>query len=129
MQKICFCLCLCLILWIRAEGQHNTSISESKHPYSNPVLLTHYSEAELGQLYLQDSLKYKTIVYYYTQSFIVEPVTCSECRPFDPQKFDVSEYERFRLQSARFTRSFYKYGFKLTLLSVDELEYKLPLHN
>lgn len=96
----------------------------------NTALLKHYSRAELQQLKTTDTLKFKTIVYYYTQSYILTPIPCSNgvCPDVDVNKFDVSKFEKYRLQNTRYIRDFDKYGYRLTLLSVDELEYKLPMH-
>jgi hypothetical protein len=98
-------------------------------PYQNPVILIHYSVPELQYYQNNDSLKFKTIRYYYTESFVFESVPCNSCTPKNLADFDVSEYEYLRLKSKRFNRHFEKYGFKLTLLSIDELIYRLPIHN
>lgn len=96
--------------------------------FNNPVLLSHYTIDELKQLKLDDSLKFKTINYYYTKSFIIEKIDCNNCLQQDIKSFDVSKYEYLREKQKRRMRVFSKYGFKLTLLSIDELEYKLPIH-
>jgi len=104
-----------------------TSSPVSNDPFTNPVILSHYSIQELQDLQLNDPVKFTTISYYYTNSYIIQSVNCNECRKFDPASFDVSVFERFRLKSERFERTFTKYGFKLILLSIDELEYKTPV--
>jgi hypothetical protein len=96
-------------------------------PFSNPVILSHYSVSDLNQIYQSDSLKFKTIEYYFTKSFIVEAISCTECRDFNPSTFDVSLFEYLRIKTQRFERTFTKYGFKLILLSIDELEYQTPV--
>jgi hypothetical protein len=99
------------------------------NPYTNPVILKHYTTQDLQWMKANDSIKFKTISYYYTQSFIAEKIiSCDGCREFDPFTFDVFDYERFRQKSTRYERIWLKYGFKLTLLSIDELTYKLPIH-
>ncbi|HEX8516198.1 MAG TPA: hypothetical protein VF868_08360 [Bacteroidia bacterium] len=95
--------------------------------FSNPVILSHYSVDELNSIHNTDSLKFETIEYYFTKSFIVEAIPCTECRIFNASTFDVSRFEYLRLKSQRFERTFTKYGFKLILLSIDELEYKTPV--
>lgn len=97
--------------------------------YWPPVLFNHYTTAQLEFMRDNDTLKYRTILYYYTQSFILEPIDCNDCIPFIADQFDINKYEQFRQQSTRYVRVYEKYGFKLTLLSIDELVYKLPIHN
>jgi len=93
-----------------------------------PALFDHYTPAELLDIQTSDTLKYQTLVYYYGQSFIVEPINCSDCILTELNHFDVSKYEHLRQKSERYTRTFDKYGFRLTLLAIDELTYKLPIH-
>jgi hypothetical protein len=116
-----------MIVCSMAFAQLSEPASMLNDPFSNPVILSHYSVSELNQIYQSDSLKFKTIEYYYTKSFIVEAISCTECRDFDPSTFDVSLFEYFRIKTQRFERTFNKYGFKLILLSIDELEYKTPV--
>ncbi len=106
-----------------------SSDKKNANPYSNTVILSHYSVAELQQIELQDTAKFNAIVYYYTQSFMVEAMVCDECPVVDLNTVDVSKYEYLRKRSERHIRDFYKYGIKITLLSIDELKYKLPIHN
>jgi hypothetical protein len=94
---------------------------EGKDPFNNPVILSHYTVTDLQQVSVK---KLKAINYYYTQSFILDSISCNECRPFDPENFDVSLFEQFRKQSERYTREYTKYGYRLTLLSRDELLYE-----
>lgn len=115
------------VLFFSKEVMTNTSY-ENGDPFSNPVLLSHYSLQELQQMKLQDSVKFNSIVYYYTQSFIVEKIKCEECPFFDKELFDISKYEHLRKKNLRYQKVFWKQGFKLILLSVDELKYKLPIH-
>lgn len=84
---------------------------------------------DLQNLKTQDSVKYNTIIYYYTNSFIIEKISCADCIDVDITLFDVSVYENLRLQNERYTRIVEKFGVKVTLLSVDELVYKMPIHN
>ncbi|MBI3517983.1 MAG: hypothetical protein HY062_01315 [Bacteroidetes bacterium] len=97
-------------------------------PFENRVILNHYSLQELQSIQQTDTLKFNKIVYYFTKSFIFEAQECLKCDPVTSSTFDVSKYEYLRQKSTRYTRSFGKYGFKLTLLSIDELQYKLPIH-
>ncbi|MBL7888340.1 MAG: hypothetical protein JNL24_02245 [Bacteroidia bacterium] len=103
--------------------------AKKNDPYSNPVILKHYSVSELQQIEASDSVKFNSIIYYYTQSFIIEKVDCPTCEEeLDINKFDISKYEYLRKKSERFTRHAEKYGVIITLLSIDELIYKLPIH-
>lgn len=115
---------------VNAFGQTALPGSETaRQNQPNTAMLAHYTLDELADLQTSDSLKYKSIFYYYTQSFIIEPFDCTDCvNAAVVSSFDVSKYEEFRMPSVRYTRVFDKYGFKLTLLSVDELVYKLPIH-
>ncbi|MCD6019861.1 MAG: hypothetical protein K0S53_2982 [Bacteroidetes bacterium] len=101
---------------------------QKHNPYQNPVILNHYSVPELQSLQASDTVKYNSIRYYYTSSFIFEPYACNSCNPIAISDFDVSQYEYLRQKSKRYVRHFSKYGFKLTLLSINELTYKLPIH-
>lgn len=111
------------ILCYSAKGQNIAS-----NPFENPVILSHYSVQDLQSLQLNDSIKFNRIVYYYTSSFIFEESECNDCSPVSLVNFDVSDYEYLRQKNARYTRNFWKYGFKITLLSINELIYKLPIH-
>ncbi len=107
------------------SGQTSEKIND---PYQNPVILKHYSVSELQQIEASDSVKFNSIIYYYTQSFLLEKVDCPTCGEVDINKFDVSKYEYLRRKSERYTRHAEKYGIIITFLSIDELEYKLPIH-
>lgn len=111
------------LLSLTIKGQ--TPLSK---PFENPVILNHYSIQDLQFLQETDSIKFKSIIYYYTSSFIFEERKCNDCIPVSIDNFDVSQYEYLRQKNSRYTRDFWKYGFKLTLLSINELTYKLPIH-
>lgn len=96
-------------------------------PFQNQVILQHYTIQDLQSLQQTDSVKFNSIVYYYTQSFIFSDDVCN-CVPISINDFDISQFEYLRNKSKRVTRYFEKYGFKLTLLSINELLYKLPIH-
>lgn len=118
---------LIISLSVNLVGQ---TTAKKNDPYSNPVILKHYSVSELQQIEASDSVKFNSIIYYYTQSFFIEKVDCPTCEEeVDINKFDISKYEYLRKRSERFVRDAEKYGIKLTLLSIDELVYKLPIHN
>jgi hypothetical protein len=129
----CFSIKILMIfveLFIISSGFSQVATSSKLNdPFQNAVILSHYSTTDLAAIQVSDTVKFNTIEYYYTQSFLLETIACSNCIAFDASKFDVSTYERFRKKSERYTRAYDKYGFKLTLLSIDELTYKLPIHN
>ncbi len=119
-----FILIFLYFLSITVKGQVSTS-----NPFENAVILNHYSVQDLQSLQQNDSTKFKSIIYYYTSSYIFEEKECNDCTPVSAINFDISEYEYLRQKSTRYTKDFWKYGFKLTLLSINELTYKLPIHN
>jgi hypothetical protein len=76
-----------------------------------------------------DSVKYNLLRYYHKQSFILEKIACKDCKQPDFIRFDVSPFETLREQRTRYIRVYEKYGFKLTLLSLSELLYTIPIQN
>lgn len=88
-------------------------------------LLNHYSPEDLTFLQANDSVKFNTISYYYTQSYFVEIVPCNQCVVTDTATFDIWIYESLRKQNERVVK-IVKYGIKLTLLATDELIYLMP---
>jgi len=121
---------LILLLFILSFGKINAQNNSEKdsNPFANPVILKHYSVSELQSIQSTDSIKFNSIVYYYTQSFTIEKVDCPTCEDVTISKFDISKYEYLRKKSERYVRHAEKYGFILTLLSIDELSYQLPIH-
>lgn len=113
-------LCACLAL--NAQPSANNLLQ-------NPVVRLHYDSLELAGMQQSDSVKYNAIRYYYTQSFLYEITGDCSCTPPAASSFDVSHYEYLRKRDVRVERYFEKYGFKLTLLSIQEMPYRLPIHN
>lgn len=114
-----------------AYSQTKSALSKQipvEDPFQNKAILSHYSVAELQSIKDNNIEKFNTIVYYYTESFILEKISCSDCITVDLDEFDVFKFEKFRLKDKRYVREYDKYGAKLTLLSIDELTYKLPIH-
>lgn len=109
------------VLYTPAQAQSSTD------PFSNPVILKYYSATDLQEIQQCCPEKFQTITYYYTQSFIVEPIACSECTPIDLHNFDISQYEYLRKTDELFTRDFDKYGFRLTLLPISQLTHRTPM--
>lgn len=91
-------------------------------------LLNHYSEDELNDLKTNNIEKYNTIHYYYTQSYSIETYSCEECLQIDLSTFDISKYEYFRKQSEVAVFDNTKYGIRISLVPIDLLLYKLPIH-
>jgi hypothetical protein len=116
-------------LWCtKVQGQTlPDSVSKANRP--NKAMLAHYTAAELDEIKTLDPAKYQTIFYYYTQSYLIQTFDCNDCVPRnDFSDFDVFVYEKYRQQSSRRVLPFEKYGYRLILLSVDELAYQLPIH-
>ncbi|MCZ8285897.1 MAG: hypothetical protein O9353_10635 [Bacteroidia bacterium] len=97
-------------------------------PFQNYAIRLHYDSLELATIAQNDSVKFSTIRYYYTQSYLFETVAC-QCAPPSADHFDISEYEYLRKRNVRVERYFEKYGFKLTLFAINELQYRLPIQN
>jgi hypothetical protein len=126
MERLILSLIVFLSINVSLLGQTSVLSHPDNDPYSNPVILAHYPFEKLQNIQAIDSVKFNTIVYYYTQSFMVEKIDCFDCIQTDLSTFDISKYEYLRKRSERFTREFPKQGFKITLLSIDEQAYKLP---
>lgn len=94
---------------------------------THPVIMRYYTASELQYLEANAPQKLAAIIYYYTASFVVEPISCNDCVPFDSTQFDVSQYEQFRQLDQAYVRVYEKYGFKLTLLPVSQLVYTIPI--
>lgn len=126
LKKHLLLIFFCILHFAKINAQTNSE--KVADPFTNPVILKHYSANELQSIQSTDSTKFNSIVYYYTQSFIIEKVDCPTCENVNISKFDISKYEYLRKKSDRYVRHAEKYGFIITLLSVDELTYKLPIH-
>lgn len=118
-----------VVLWLGLSLSANAQVENTTASKRDvKILLQHYTTAQLDTIQQNDPVKYAALVYYYTKSFILEPIPCSDCITVDPSLFDITRFERFRKKSTRYVREYDKYGFRLTLLSVDEMLYKLPIH-
>lgn len=126
LKKHLLLIFFCILHYAKINAQ--TNLEKVADPFTNPVILKHYSVTELQQIQAADSVKFNSIVYYYTQSFTIVKVDCPTCEDVNISKFDISKYEYLRKKSERYIRHAEKYGFILTLLSTDELTYKLPIH-
>lgn len=92
----------------------------------DPRLLNHYSVIQLDDIRANDTVKFNTIVYYYTQSFTTEVFQCNGCGTQDTLTFDIEPYEYLRKPHERVTVKL-KSGIILTLLATDELLYRTPI--
>ncbi|HTL82722.1 MAG TPA: hypothetical protein VL651_13505 [Bacteroidia bacterium] len=107
-------------------GKINSQTTLADSAASFPVISQHYTNADLQQM---DSTKLKTIIYYYTQSFTVTPIACTDCVPFDSVNFDVSQYEAVRQWNTTYARDYDKYGFRLTLVPIKDMQYRMPIYD
>ena len=97
-------------------------------PFQNYTIRQHYDSLELVAMQQNDPAKLSSLLYYYRQSFEFETTDCL-CTPPLADTFDISQYEYLRKRNVRVVRYFEKYGFKLTLLAINEMTYRLPIHN
>lgn len=126
LKKHLLLIFFCILYFAKINAQ--TNLEKVVDSFTNSVILKHYSVSELQQIQTTDSVKFNSIVYYYTQSFTIVKVDCPTCDEIEISKFDISDYEYMRKKNERYVRHAEKYGFIITLLSVDELTYKLPIH-
>ncbi len=121
-MKIClWILFFCCFLQTKAQ-------TGNPDPFLNYAIRLHYDSLELATMQQNDPVKFNSIRYYYTQSFGFEVTECL-CTPPSADTFDISQYEYLRKRHVRVERYFEKYGFKLTLLAINEMTYRLPIHN
>jgi hypothetical protein len=95
----------------------------------HPVILKYYTPAQLTYMEQNDTAELASIIYYFTKSFIVVPIECTDCIPFDSTNFDVTKYEHLRLRDDTYIRTFDKYGFKLILVPINQLPYQYAIHS
>jgi hypothetical protein len=95
---------------------------------THPVIMKYYTPEQLQYLEQHDTTELKSIIYFFTQSFIVTPIQCGDCVPFDSLNFDIMQYEHLRQKDQAYIRTFDKYGFKLVILPVNQLPYVYGIH-
>ena len=108
-----------------ANAQSNTS---TPHLPGMATLRAAYTATELEEMAYLAPGKFEAIRYYYTGSYILTPVKCDDCAPLDLAHFDIRKYERLRQKDSRYVAQDPKHGMTITLLSVQELAYQLPIH-
>lgn len=89
----------------------------------HPVILKYYTQEQLTDMQQHDTAQLAAVIYYFTQSFIVVPLQCYDCLPFDSTNFDVTRYEFLRQNEQTYIRSLDKYGFKLILVPYNQMPY------
>lgn len=111
-------------------GTFFSQFQEKEHfPTIPKVMLNHYSASDLEEIKNEDSLKFVSLIYYYSRSFILEKIDCEDCLSFDFADFDISMYENKRQENDNVTIINNKYGFMLTLIACKDLLHKLPIHS
>lgn len=91
----------------------------------NRTVIKYYPGFLLHEIDAAEPDKIDLIRYYFTESFIVTDLSCSDCRVdfdefFNYYLFDVSQFENLRLQQAQNTFVF-KEKFEVTLVSLDDV--------
>lgn len=119
-------VCLCLIFFC-CFLQTNAQTGNTD-PFQNYAIRLHYDSMELASIQQNNPAKFNSILYYYLQSYEFETTDCL-CTPPSADTFDISQYEYLRKRNVRVERYFEKYGFKLTLMAINEMPYRLPIHN
>jgi hypothetical protein len=125
MKHLCSGLMIVLFCFLCNSSKAQTALQASQIP----SIARYYTLAQLQELEQHDTTELHAVIYYYTHSFIVEPIQCSDCLPFDSTNFDVSKYEYLRLTDQTYIRSFDKYGFKLILLPINAMPYYYPIQH
>ncbi len=72
-------LFLLIFFYLIGLGVYGQTVSSN--PFENTVILNHYSAQDLQSLQQNDSTKFKSIIYYYTSSYIFEETECNNCIP------------------------------------------------
>lgn len=103
------------------------SQSINTDPFNNRIVLKYYSIPELTAIKNDYYERYKKIKYYYIHSFIIDTTSLASCPNFNPQLFDVSEYESYRNPERRIEVTL-PCGVKVTLKTNREL-YELILYD
>ena len=100
------------------------------NPYLNRSVLRHFTGDRLSEMELQDSTKFNQVKYYFTQSFIVQDITCHGCEMdydvfFNSDLFDVSNFESLREDQTPYIFLFNNGQYEITLLPINEVEAQL----
>lgn len=116
--------CLLILSWVvccftlSASAQAEKLLKEQYLP----ILHEKYTELELKEIKEKEPQKMNLLIYYYGKSFLIENLDCNNCLRKDPRTIDISRYEAHRKVHQRWVHDFEKWGLRLTLLAIDELE-------
>jgi hypothetical protein len=114
-----------IILLLAGTANSVNAQNSSSH---DKRLLNDYTSEQLDEIRVQDPEMYTALNYYYTQSYVLEIVECQECTPVDPATFNIGQWEILRQREDYRIWTNYKRGFKITLIPISKMEYKLPVH-
>jgi hypothetical protein len=81
----------------------NTVFSQdiNTDPYNNRIIQKYYTKAELTATQANHFDKFKQIKYYYIHSFILDENSFVNCPNFNPQLFDINDYNHLRSRDRR----------------------------
>jgi hypothetical protein len=119
MKRFCLTMTVAVLCFLCSHAKAQTAAQAAQHP----AIMKYYTLAQLENLEQLDTAELNSVVYYFTKSFIVEPIQCTECLPFDSASFDITKYEYLRQADQTYIRTFDKYGFKLILFPVSAMPY------
>lgn len=95
--------------------------AQNPNVFDNRVIMKYHTKQDLLQMQQTDTLKFLYVKYYYIHSFILQPISCTNCPPYNPDLVDVSEYDHLRQEHTRVTFTDTLKGYKITLFSKNEL--------
>lgn len=127
MNKLTISIVYCCILQFGVVNAQDAS--QDSNDTAIDKLKGHYSASEIQQMKSASPEKYTSLDYYYNRSFIIEGSLREGAIFLDPYTdFDVSKVEHLRHTTERISFPYRKSGYTITLLSIEELEYRLPIH-
>lgn len=119
MVKFCFVFSL---FFLFCGFISSAQTSTDKNPYTSRVIAKYYSKEELQFIETNHPEKFKKIKYYYLHSFIVSDMNCTTCPDYNPELIDIREYNHLRKPYERVTITNEEFGYRVTLLSEQEVE-------
>ena len=97
--------------------------------FNNRIIQKYYNKSELTLIKANHYDKFKQIKYYYIHSFKLDENSFSNCSNFNPELFDINEYNHLRSKD-RQIEIVTNYKVRVKLLSQHELDllvqYTLP---
>ena len=109
---------LLILLTISVSGYSYAQISEEA---AITLIESKYSQEEITEMKSSDPVKYKKLVFYYANSWILVRNENAETQ-LDENKIDVSRFEVQRAKDQRTEIIISQYNDKLVLLSQNELD-------